>query len=78
MMEMLLTGLAVFTAAYLACSLPTAYLLTRLVKGVDIRMVGSRNPATVNVFREVAPSAEVAVLRWTRSREWWSCWPSWD
>ena len=61
-MDTLLTGLAVFPIAYLAGSLPTAYLLTRLVKGIDIRTVGSRNPGAVNVFREVAPWAGVTVL----------------
>ena len=61
-MDTFLTGLAVFPIAYLAGSLPTAYLLTRLVKGIDIRKVGSRNPGAVNVFREVAPWAGVTVL----------------
>ena len=61
-MDILPASLAVASIAYLAGSLPTAYLLTRLVKGIDIRTVGSRNAGAVNVFRQVAPWAGVTVL----------------
>ncbi len=54
-MDILLTGVAVFWVAYLIGSFPTAYLLGRIVKGVDIRRVGSRNAGAVNAFREVRP-----------------------
>lgn len=61
-MNIFLAGVAVFPVAYLVGSLPTAYILTRFLKGIDIRTVGSRNPGAVNVFREVGPRAGLTVL----------------
>lgn len=49
-MDAFMTGVAVALTAYLAGSVSTAYLLTRMVKRIDIRTVGSRNPGAVNVF----------------------------
>ena len=49
-------------AGYVVGSFPTAYLLTRRLKGVDIRTVGSRNPGAVNVFHIVGSRAAIAVL----------------
>lgn len=40
-------------AGYLAGSINFAILVTRWVKGIDIRTVGNRNPGTANVGREV-------------------------
>ena len=40
---------------YLLGSFPTAYLIGRLRKGIDIREVGSRNMGAMNVFYEVGP-----------------------
>jgi glycerol-3-phosphate acyltransferase PlsY len=40
-------------AAYLIGSFPTAYIVARLRKGVDIREVGSRNLGAMNVFYKV-------------------------
>ena len=40
-------------AAYLIGSFPTAYIVTRLRKGVDIREVGSHNLGAMNVFYKV-------------------------
>ncbi len=39
--------------AYLLGSIPFAYLIGRLVKGVDIRKVGGGNVGTVNTMREI-------------------------
>jgi len=39
--------------AYLIGSFPTAYIIARLRKGVDIRDVGSRNLGAMNVFYKV-------------------------
>jgi glycerol-3-phosphate acyltransferase PlsY len=39
--------------AYLAGSINFAILISRWVKGIDIRTVGNRNPGTANVGREV-------------------------
>ncbi len=40
-------------SAYLIGSLPTAYIVGRLRKGIDIRQVGSRNMGAMNVFYSV-------------------------
>lgn len=40
-------------AGYLLGSFPTAYIVGRLRKGVDIRNVGSRNLGAMNVFYKV-------------------------
>ena len=39
--------------AYLLGSIPPAYWLTRVVKGVDLREVGSRNVGTLNTYHQV-------------------------
>ncbi|MCH8191025.1 MAG: glycerol-3-phosphate acyltransferase [Chloroflexi bacterium] len=56
------TYTAVLLSAYLAGSVPSAYLVTRLLKRRDIREVGSGNPGALNVFRHVGLRAGVAVL----------------
>jgi len=40
-------------AAYLVGSMPLAYLMGRWVKGIDIRLVGTKNMGTMNTFYEV-------------------------
>jgi glycerol-3-phosphate acyltransferase PlsY len=40
---------------YLLGSIPSAYLIARLVKGVDIRKVGGGNVGTLNAMREIGP-----------------------
>jgi len=49
-------------AAYLIGSLPTAYLVGRLRRGIDIREVGSRNMGAMNVFYTVGAAYGVLVL----------------
>jgi len=49
-------------AAYLIGSFPTAYLVTRLRKGVDIREVGSHNLGAMNVFYKVGFAEGLVVL----------------
>ncbi|MCM8790811.1 MAG: glycerol-3-phosphate 1-O-acyltransferase PlsY [Candidatus Omnitrophica bacterium] len=39
--------------AYLIGSFPTSYLLTKALKGIDIRQVGSKNAGATNVLRTV-------------------------
>ena len=46
---------------YLLGSIPAAYIVARLQKGIDIRDVGRRNMGAANVFREVSPLAGIAV-----------------
>jgi len=48
--------------AYLIGSLPTGFLLTKLVKGIDIREHGSFNTGATNVFRVVGKAAGTTVL----------------
>ena len=61
-MEEILIVLAATMAGYLSGSFPSAYLVTRLLRGVDVRTIGSRNPGAVNVFRHVSPAAAGVVL----------------
>ena len=51
-MQIFLVIVAMF-CAYLIGSFPSAYIVARLRKGVDIRDVGSRNPGAMNVFYKV-------------------------
>ncbi len=49
--------------AYLAGSFPSAYLAGRLMKGIDLRTVGSGNLGATNVLRNLgAPAATVVLL----------------
>ena len=52
---------ALVLISYFIGSLPTAYLVTRLVNGQDIRQLGDRNSGAANVFRSVGPRAGLAV-----------------
>jgi acyl phosphate:glycerol-3-phosphate acyltransferase len=49
---------------YLLGTIPTAYLVTRLWKGYDIRQLGGGNVGFMNVFREIgiAPALVVAIV----------------
>lgn len=48
--------------AYLAGSIPSAYLAGRWLKGVDLRTVGSGNLGATNVHRNLGGTAAIAVL----------------
>ena len=52
-------GLVLVT--YFIGGLPTAYVVTRLVSGQDIRLVGDRNVGAANVYRSVGPKSGLAV-----------------
>ena len=47
---------------YLLGSIPSAYIAARVVKGKDIRQLGSSNIGAVNTFREVGIKAGLAVI----------------
>jgi glycerol-3-phosphate acyltransferase PlsY len=47
--------------AYLLGSIPFAYLVGRLVKGVDIRRIGDGNVGARNTARQISPLAGVCV-----------------
>ena len=49
-------------AAYLIGSFPTAYIVARLRKGVDIREIGSHNLGAMNVFYKVGFAEGMLVL----------------
>lgn len=48
--------------AYLLGSIPTAYVVARLRKGVDIRQVGTRNMGAMNVIYSVGIAYGILVL----------------
>ena len=48
--------------SYLLGSLPFAYIISRLVKGVDIRQVGTRNMGAMNTFYRIGFGWGVLVL----------------
>lgn len=48
--------------SYLLGSIPTAYLMCKLLRGIDIRTVGSGNVGATNVARAVGKGAGIATL----------------
>ncbi|HEY2848814.1 MAG TPA: glycerol-3-phosphate 1-O-acyltransferase PlsY [Gemmatimonadaceae bacterium] len=48
--------------AYLSGSFPSAYLAGRIVKGVDLRTVGSGNLGATNVYRNLGFGAAITVF----------------
>jgi glycerol-3-phosphate acyltransferase PlsY len=52
----------VLLVAYLLGSIPTAYLLTRALKGIDIRTVGSGNVGATNAARVLGRGPGLLVL----------------
>ena len=55
------TGFIVIIIAYLVGSFPSAYIITRLATGKDIRQLGSGNVGANNTFREVGLKAAIPV-----------------
>ena len=53
---------AVLVAAYLLGSTPTGYTLVKLLKGIDIREVGSGSTGATNVFRTLGKGPGAFVL----------------
>jgi glycerol-3-phosphate acyltransferase PlsY len=49
----MLLGIPSIIIGYLLGSIPTAYIVSRVRKGIDIRNVGSRNMGGANVMREI-------------------------
>ncbi len=60
-MELALVAL-ITLLSYMLGSIPSAYIVGRLVKDIDIRTVGSRNVGALNTFHQVGPGAAIAVL----------------
>ncbi len=57
-----LTAFLIIGISYLIGAIPTAFLAGKLLKGIDIRQVGSGNVGATNVFRSVGKFAGVCVL----------------
>jgi len=57
----MLPGILSIIIGYLLGSIPTAYIVARLRKGIDIRNVGSRNMGGANVMREIGTHEGVFV-----------------
>lgn len=55
-------GIVLLGLAYLLGSLPTGYMVTKALKGIDIRQHGSGNTGATNVFRVVGKPAGISVL----------------
>ena len=51
----IVTGFITIIIGYLLGSIPSAYIVTRLVTGKDVRHLGGGNVGGLNVFREVGP-----------------------
>jgi len=49
-------------AAYLIGSIPTAYIVAKITRGIDIRMVGSGNVGATNVYRTMGFVAGAVVM----------------
>jgi len=57
----MLLGILSIIIGYLLGSIPTAYIVSRLRKGIDIRTVGSGNMGGANVMREIGTHEGVFV-----------------
>ena len=57
----MLPGILSIIIGYLLGSIPTAYLVSRTRKGIDIRNIGSRNMGGANVMREIGAREGVIV-----------------
>jgi glycerol-3-phosphate acyltransferase PlsY len=57
----MLLGISVILIGYLLGSFPSAYIVAKLRKGVDIREVGIGNMGAANTFREIGPREGIIV-----------------
>jgi len=60
----MLYGIIAVVIGYLLGSIPTAYIVTRLARGSDVRQLGGGNVGGLNVYREVGflPAVVVAIV----------------
>jgi len=60
----MVNGIVAVVLGYLLGSIPTAYIVTRLAKGKDVRRLGGGNVGGLNVYREVGllPAVVVAIV----------------
>lgn len=57
----MLLGILSIIIGYLLGSIPTAYVVSRARKGIDIRTIGSGNMGGANVMREIGTHEGVFV-----------------
>ncbi len=57
-----MTLLLIIISSYLLGSIPTAYLLGKALKGIDIRKLGSGNTGATNAFRVLGKPIGISVL----------------
>ena len=57
----MINGIIAVVIAYLLGSIPSAYIVTRIKTGKDIRKLGGGNVGARNVFHEAGPWAAVIV-----------------
>ncbi len=55
-------GVLAIVIGYLLGSTPSAYLLTRLIKGRDIRQIGRGTVGGARVYREVGPKSGMVII----------------
>jgi len=58
----MITEALIVISAYLLGSIPTAYIIGRLVKGIDIRKMGSGTVGTVNAFYSLGLRSALVIL----------------
>ncbi|MBD3178881.1 MAG: glycerol-3-phosphate 1-O-acyltransferase PlsY [Candidatus Latescibacteria bacterium] len=61
-MELFLKILGVAASAYLLGSIPSSFIMAKMLKGIDLREHGSGNLGAANTFRILGASAAVPVL----------------
>ena len=54
--------ISIIAISYLLGSIPTAYIFTRLIKGIDIRKFGSGNVGATNAFRILGRGWGITIL----------------
>jgi glycerol-3-phosphate acyltransferase PlsY len=69
-----MNGTLALLIAYLLGSIPTGYLLVRLVKGADVRKEGSGNIGAANVVRTSGWGLGIAVLILDGLKGWLAAW----
>lgn len=62
MMTWVIFNLALFLAAYFLGSIPTGYLVGKILKGIDLRQEGSGSTGATNVLRTLGTGPAIFVL----------------
>jgi len=58
----MIVNAAAIIIGYLLGSIPSAYIITRAIKGTDIRQLGSGNVGALNTLRQIGRKAGIAVF----------------